>query len=353
MTAVPGRPDALLAGLRAAYDAHLSTQLDGAREVALLDFPHYDNVGDSAIWLGQVHALARLGVGVAYVAHKRNLRLRAVRRLPADVPVLISGGGNFGDLYPTHRRFRERVVAAFPERRVVQLPQTVHFASPREAERSAEVLRRHERLTVLVRDAESLRYCRDVLGLRAELCPDGAFGIEPAAVDRVAPEPTQPLLCLWRRDGEAAGADGGGADGAGVDGGGADGGVDWLGEGPNPLRRRVDRRVAVPSLVATGPRVRRHVADALTGLAEAEVTRGLRLLGRGEVVATDRLHAVVLATLLGRPNVAVENSYGKLGRVHAAWLRDSPLTRFAPTRRAAVEAAGALAAGTPPAPSAG
>jgi pyruvyl transferase EpsO len=322
MTSPTDRTAAALDGLRARFDATLATHLAGARRVALLDFPYYDNVGDSAIWLGEVHALRRLGVRVVYAADHLRFREEQVDALPADVPLLLSGGGNFGDLWEHHQRFRERVAVRFPGRRVLQLPQSIHFRAPGAAERSAETLRAHPDLTVLVRDADSLAQARDGLGLRTDLCPDAAFGIDAGFADRWRTAADRPVLELWRRDDEARDP---------VAGDGGHPGVDWY--LPRNRRRRATNAANKAIRTAgSGPLARRAVAANLDRLAHAEVRRGVELLAHGRVVATDRLHAVILSTLIGRPHVAVENSYGKIGRVHRAWLEGSALTRFAATR---------------------
>jgi len=68
--------------------------------------------------------------------------------------------------------------------------------------------------------------------------------------------------------------------------------------------------------------------DGLSGdhaaLATARVARGLRLLSRGQTIATDRLHGHILALLLDIPHIVFDNDYGKIGRYVATWTRDSP-----------------------------
>ena len=96
------------------------------RPYALLDYPAYANVGDNAIWLGTLEALRQLGAGPpAYTCCADTYHADSLRRRVQDGPVLIKGGGNFGDLYPRHQRLRERVVRDFPDNPIVQLPQTV------------------------------------------------------------------------------------------------------------------------------------------------------------------------------------------------------------------------------------
>ena len=42
-------------------------------------------------------------------------------------------------------------------------------------------------------------------------------------------------------------------------------------------------------------------------------------LARGKVVVTDRLHGHILSVLMNKPNVILDNSYGKVFNYHAAW----------------------------------
>ena len=41
--------------------------------------------------------------------------------------VLLSGGGNFGDLWPFVHRHREWILQEITDRRIVQFPQSLHF----------------------------------------------------------------------------------------------------------------------------------------------------------------------------------------------------------------------------------
>jgi len=64
-------------------------------------------------------------------------------------------------------------------------------------------------------------------------------------------------------------------------------------------------------------------------LAERWVDRGCRILARGRVVVTDRLHGHLLSVLQGIPHVVLDNSYGKLSRFIGAWSHGSALVKLA------------------------
>jgi exopolysaccharide biosynthesis predicted pyruvyltransferase EpsI len=96
--------------------------------------------------------------------------------------------GISGDLWPHHQNFRERIVRTFPHHRILQLPQSIHFAHQENLARARSVLDAHPNLTICVRDRHSLEQARAQFAVRSVLCPDMAFGIEdrPDAVGSTA-----------------------------------------------------------------------------------------------------------------------------------------------------------------------
>ena len=116
----------------------LAPLLADSDSVALFDFPKHDNVGDLAIWWGEVHFLqAVLGKKIVAV---ENCMAQDLPSLDRSIPILLHGGGNLGDIWPDHERFRRRVIATYPENRIVILPQTLHFTTPEALNASAEAM---------------------------------------------------------------------------------------------------------------------------------------------------------------------------------------------------------------------
>jgi pyruvyl transferase EpsO len=64
-------------------------------------------------------------------------------------------------------------------------------------------------------------------------------------------------------------------------------------------------------------------------VATRRVRLGLAMIAPGRMLVTDRLHGHILACLLGRPNVVVDNSYGKVGAFVERWTKESPLVHRA------------------------
>jgi pyruvyl transferase EpsO len=296
----------------------LDAAIPAGSRVALLDYPNHENVGDSAIWLGEVTYLAERGCEVVYHCDLRSYdpgQLR--RRLPVDL-VLLHGGGNLGDVWLPHQRFREQVLADFYDRPVIQLPQTIHFGGGEHLERAQRAFAGHPDFTLMVRDTRSLAFAREHFDCPVVLCPDSAFALgelaRPAA-------PDVPILWLGRTDHEAAA---GTAAGLGAAAGEVEI-ADWIGRtsaGPLDLIARAGGEL-VASAVGRLPAAPAWIARPLWAdwqwLAQRRVTVGQTLLSRGSVVVTDRLHAHILCLLLGLPHVALDNSYGKLSSFTETW----------------------------------
>src|SRR5262245_35006619 len=133
----------------------LGPLVPASEPVALLDSPLTPNVGDSMIWLGTLAYLERRGLWPTYTCTNRTFSPDTLARRIGRGTILLSGGGNFGDLYPDHQEFREEIVTRFPNHRVVQLPQSIHFESPEALAATGRVLDRHRDFTLLVRDQSS------------------------------------------------------------------------------------------------------------------------------------------------------------------------------------------------------
>ena len=281
---------------------------------ALLDFPDYSNVGDSLIWLGELAFFDRVAPRPpGYVSTIHGFDLDGLKRAVPDGAIFLSGGGNFGDLWPRFQQFRRMLLAALPGRRIVQLPQTIHFADPVEARATCDAIAQHGNFTMLVRDRDSLAFAHAQLGCEVALCPDMAFCL--GALSRPA-LPVHDIVYLLRTDQEQNGERGSPA--LGPD----DLVTDWIHGARTPSRwdRAVARLGRTALLLAGGePDYGRFRTRA-----RAELERGRALLGAGEAVVTDRLHGHILSVLMGIPHAVLDNSYGKVRGFAELWCADLP-----------------------------
>ncbi|REC97323.1 pyruvyl transferase EpsO [Microbacterium sp. AG157] len=304
-----------LDAVRAFTSSVLQGALSDASEVVLLDIPTHENVGDNMIWQGEIEYLKRLRVRVAYEADIFRHSNKLLDRLAPGAPILLHGGGNFGDVWPVFQEFRERVVADHHDRRIVQLPQTVYFQSPSRAAQANAILSAHPNFTLLVRDTDSLERALAALpDVNVRLCPDMALGWTPReTLTRGEP---QGILVLAREDKEAAGDLAAEVE---LHLESSDEVRDWRLTGWQKALWKVTR---VPGRLARlAPWLRdnalmfRVVQRANDFNRKQNLLAGLTLVRGRRAVITNRLHAHVLAGLLSVPHVVTENNYGKIGPI--------------------------------------
>jgi pyruvyl transferase EpsO len=274
--------------------------------VLYLDVPNHFNVGDMLIFAGARAFLADCGANVIGYHSWGTFREAIIERLPEDVIVVLHGGGNFGDLYPTFQQFREEIVAALPRHRIVVFPQTFHFSSHDALRRSAAIFRSHRNVAILCRDHRTLdeagQFCDETF-----LCPDMAHFLAPPL--RAYPRRrSRDTLFFARRDIE--GAEGRKEQGRSY--------FDWgdlFGPGLRALfqglrlTQRVERKTRLP--------VGQIATNAFQDLV---IDRAARYFVPFERVETDRMHAMLLALMLGQEVTAFDNSYGKLSAYADTWL---------------------------------
>lgn len=327
-----------VAELRRTIGRVLDPLVSRERPCALLDFPNHPNVGDSLIWLGEESYLNGFGKSPAYECDQRTYSAKHLRRRVGDGTLLLTGGGNLGDLWPSFQTFRERVIRDFPQNKIVILPQTIHFVDPHSLAATRDVFDAHPDLTILVRDTRSLATARESFRAASRLCPDMAFASDTPGPNR---EPERPILWLARTDDESSGYRR--VDDPRITYG------DWSEPGPGDDAQGLFLTRKLPGLEASFPRLAR-TARRLAGRtfhqrARERVERGRRFLSGYEVVITDRLHGHILCLLMGIPHVLLDNSYGKLSTFFETWTRRSRLSTWADSPDEALEQASRLLGG--------
>lgn len=315
----------LVAKLEQETEAVLAGLLPRGTRCAVVNFPDHENAGDSAIWVGMKRVFSRIGVEVALACETQTYSPDAITAAVGDGPVLIAGGGNLGDLWAEPQALRERVLQDFRGTRVVELPQSIYFRDAENRARYAQLLRDHGHVVLIVREQQSLAAAVD-LDAEVLLCPDLAFSAGPLAYEQ--PAATQ-VFWLGRTDRESLFPE------LTVTGNDVER-VDWVGPPPEELdaefRDAHAKSVGLSAALASDPganELRRELGKLWDELAERRLERGCRLLLRGRVVVSDRLHAHVLSVLLGLPHVLLDNSYGKVRSVYETWTSDCKLAHWA------------------------
>ncbi len=299
--------------LQALIDYILSEVVEGigGSRYALLDFPDHANVGDSAIYGGEVawlkHRYARRPAHVATAPHQGS----GHEAVPAHSLIFLHGGGNFGDIYPRHQTFREALLRDSAGQPVVQMPQSIHYDDAAAISGTAAAIRAHGAFTLLARDHESRELADRHFDCTVRMCPDMAFAL--GEIRRPA-LPERDVLLLLRGDKErVSGALPTLPEGWRVS--------DWMEEPDDtyPAALSSARRLALRSLNPLDLRQEPRRIAYYEALAQRRIDRGVRLLSSARFVITDRLHAHILCTLCGIPHAFLDNYYGKIRRFSSAF----------------------------------
>lgn len=324
--------------IRAESFAALSAILPKGSHAALLDHPNHFNAGDLLIYRGELTYLAALDITIDYASTRHSYDASVLRAtLPADGSILLHGGGNFGDRYEAFQRFREQVIQDFPDHRIVQLPQTIEFSSAEALERAQCIYSAHPNLFILVRDHAGRRETERLFpNNEVRFCPDLAFG---TTLTQTPVTPAYDAIVLKRKDRESVHRFAGG-------------------DSERFTTRRVDWHASVvdnfkwwPATLLTRALhsirpLRRSIAQPMIRTyawqTDLIIRNAVEILSSGHIVVTDRLHAAIYATLLGKPVVMVDNANKKLSAIYRDYMNDIPETYFEADFVAALERAEGL-----------
>lgn len=289
-------------------------------KVVYLDIPLHLNVGDLLIYKGtEQFFIEQKYQVVARRTDKCSLKyVKETNNLPKDVVIMMHGGGNFGDLYGHHQRLREAVVQKFPQHKVVFLPQTVHFKSQAELEKSAAIIRQHKNLTIFCRDTRSQEILKTHFCDNVVLCPDMAHALWNVFPQQKASDIKTDKLWMLRKDIEETN----------------------VSDFPNvPSRDKfedwedicTDRDRKVLSLIENAERFNRHIYSKLVPAPSLWGSYTDRLVDRinhyfmsHDTVITSRMHGHILCCLLGVKTQLLDNSYGKNSGYYMSWTKDVP-----------------------------
>ena len=308
----------------AAISYSLDPLIPTGADCALIDFPNYANVGDSAIWLGQREYLKQRQASVKYTCDFDSYnRQQMAKSIDEEAVILLQGGGNLGDLYPWHQNLRENVIQDFPNNRIIVLPQSIHFRSADALAQAKRVFEGHKAMTLMVREKQTLQQVETDFNVSTVHCPDMAFFL--GAINTKS-KPLAALSCLLRTDAEKREsylpetstkvlAD------------------DWTLDGSDFCAVNAEQNADEQN----------NRLSSFDQAATQRLERGCKMLAQGRVVVTDRLHGHILCVLMGIPHYVMDNSYGKIRAVYETWTKESRLVHWSESRREAIEKALALA----------
>ena len=282
--------------------------------VAYIDYPVHQNVGDLLIMLGTEQFFRDHALSIVYRASIKDFHALPAKWRRPETVILCHGGGNLGDIYPPHQSLRERLIAKYPNNRIIILPQTIHFADPKHLAKSAESMRRHCDLHIFTRDEISYRLARDNgFSKNIYLSPDMAHQLWPRYAMENVPVSQGKTLFLIRTDLEKSAVPTALVDEQANF-------VDW-----SNLLKPIDP--VIIKFFTLSLRLNGYLGNVLPlrrmwfSYANMLVRRAIALYQPHEKVCTSRLHGHILACLMAKPSRLLDNSYGKNSAYFRAWTQ--------------------------------
>lgn len=289
-----------------------------------LDVPHHFNSGDTLIWEGTMQFISKLPYKCKCVTNAFSPAAgKAVDKVrhAAKSSILLHGGGNFGDLWTLHQKFRNQVITNCGDIPVIILPQTIYYHDEDNLKKDADFFSSHPNVTLCVRDYASLDIARTYFPANNPiLVPDMAFCIdfEKSGI----PNPIQRTLFVLRNDKELSGS-------LKYDIVPTDATVsDWPTIAPGHHLQHLHTSALnwcarFDSRLGTDIRSRLEDYYWNNEIRKKIVDNAVDFIGRYRNIYTTRMHAAILSVLLNRDKIILfDNSYGKSSSFADAWFYD-------------------------------
>ena len=135
------------------------------KKVILFGVPTHGNIGDAAIVVAEEKFIKDNLSDYEYISvleeEETKENIEQFQKIIRDEDIiLLHGGGNFGDKYIELEEKRRMIITAFPNNKIILMPQTIHFSDNEngkmELEKSKKIYGNHKNLTLVAREKVSL-----------------------------------------------------------------------------------------------------------------------------------------------------------------------------------------------------
>jgi pyruvyl transferase EpsO len=282
-----------------------------------LDIPMHMNLGDVWIWHGTHVALATHGQFPLVTDKKLERNITSARtQLGSDGIALWHGGGNFGDVWRGTSLIRNDAVQQLPNNKIVFLPQSLNYTKMQNVKHDNAIFQAHNKTLFMFRDYTSLQFSLENFpGKPVKYVPDMAFANGPQTPSA---NPIIDVILLLRRDKEAT--------------------PHQKNESLNilraanltfevwdfpvlgfPVKLEKDNKTLMYNYTTIYPKQRINIPyNNRHAFMGTRTQMANRLFSRGRLVITDRLHASIISTLMGKPVIYLDNIYKKITNVRGA-----------------------------------
>lgn len=303
--------------LQSIIEAKLTPLIDS--DYVYWDLPYHVNIGDTLIWQGTLDFLSKKSYKMLDYGSTATASLES---LSSDTIILLHGGGNFGDIYNIHQEFRKKIVKKYPNNKIIILPQTIYFKNKLSERDDFNFFAQHDNFYFCVRDQTSYELaCKYLAADKVLLLPDMAFCINDEILKKRALSSKK--LLMSRIDVEAVPVDEKYIEMVDLQ-------SDWPTFEKRPIYfNYLKFLLAINRKYSDITRARQSVIlkyinhFAMNYIRSKLVRVGIDFINDFDVIYTTRLHGCILALLLDKKIILLDNSYGKNRAYYDAWLKES------------------------------
>lgn len=232
--------------------------------------------------------------------------------IPKDDLLIMRGSGSFGDIWPTAPTFWKFVMKNYPENPILFMPQTIHFDNESKLIEMADLINKRKKIILCVRDKESYDIAQKFFNCDSYLVPDMAFYMNSKFPSPPHGSNSNRTLLVKREDKERR---------------------------PSILIERLLSKDDIvvsdwPTFNVFGKieKIKQNLfAHKLYRLYDAfikliystyMIKQGVNFLAPFSKIYATRMHAGILALMMGKGTVFIDNNYGKLRKIYETWLSD-------------------------------
>lgn len=278
--------------------SHLYRNRGNETRIYLIGTPCHGNLGDQAIAEAESQLLREIDAEyvkeITFADFKEHYLCLKMYTTEHDV-FLLHGGGNMGIEYLWEEKLRRKVIASFPNNRIVLLPQTISYEDSdigkAELENSQSIYSTHLDLHICAREKYSYEIMKDAYPQNdVLLVPDIALYLDRRRLQTVR----QGILLCFRQDVERI-------------------------ISPEQMREITEYCQRYTEEISA--------TDTVIGVPVPIAERVYRLnekweeISSAELVITDRLHGMIFCAITGTPCIALSNYNHKVKGVYE-WIKD-------------------------------
>lgn len=272
----------------------------GKKKVFLIGTEDFGNLGDHQIAISIIEFVEKYcgQCTIKEVTHKEYWRQKSFlcRYIKENDLILMTGGGNFGDVYLAAQKLREDVVHNWPNNKKIIFPQTIYYTNTENGEKikmnSKKIFVKQNNIVLFVRDRKSFEFAKKNFSCKSYLAPDIVLSRNLQSETK---RENYVLLC-FRNDIEKKITD------------------------PKISEIKKYLNNFIEEIKETDLQLKYHITKEQR---DDEIVKVLTMWRKSKLVITDRLHGMIFAAVTGTPCIVFGNYNHKVREAYE-WIEYLP-----------------------------